>query len=139
VERIAFRNGMARCKADSPVLFQNLCFSLSLSWRFSVIAIDRPPNYVPVDMRVIWVRLSYSLSRAERSGARGKLYGGELGGGLVAQRRVRSAVIVFVVVFGGQQFRLRQTGEQFGVQHFVAQLAVEALDIGVLPRLPGAM
>jgi hypothetical protein len=24
VERIAFRNGMARCKADSPVLFQNL-------------------------------------------------------------------------------------------------------------------
>lgn len=60
--------------------------------------------------------------------------------GLIGQRRVRATMVVLILPVGCQHLGLAQIGEQFRVKQFIAQLAVEALGVAVLPgaaRLDG--
>ena len=57
--------------------------------------------------------------------------------GLVAERAVSSAVVVVLLPVGDHDAGLGQVPEDVDVQAFVADPAVERLDVAVAPRLTG--
>ena len=63
--------------------------------------------------------------------------GGELGGGAVAERAVRSTLVVVSAPCADDLAGLGERAEPVLVQALVAELAVEALHVRVLRRFPG--
>ena len=72
--------------------------------------------------------------RLRRSRSRKNTAGGKRRRGLVVQRTMRSVVVVIESPTVNHPAGLLQAQEQFSVQQLVAQLAVEALHVAVLPR-----
>ena len=72
-----------------------------------------------------------------RSPERSKAALRELPRGLVAQRGMRSVMVVLVPVFFAEHFRLQQAAKEFHVEKGVPEPRVETLAVGVLPRRSG--
>lgn len=77
-----------------------------------------------------------SDGQSERVCCRPQLDGG-WGGGLLAERAVGRRLVAFLAQALDQHLGLAERGESLAVETLVLQLAVEGLDIAVLPRATG--
>ena len=77
------------------------------------------------------------MRRLEPSGSRLMAARRILRRGAVTQRRMQPTVVVVVPKLASQHFRLQHAAEAFAVEELVAEAAVEALAISILPRAAG--